>query len=152
MKLAYKRVKVNFDLVKGGQVKNPLENEINDTLPAGDVKGVYFISYRNTNAPIAPPPSGGEGNNPQFSKQSFATGFSPYSHTDIFLNDSQSRPLTEPTDIQDFYHKQGGYLKGYKELDFKSNNEQINIRWQTHAGQPICGEFIFVIEQSNCEC
>lgn len=150
MKKIFKRIKVNKDLLKidGRIVKDfneYLENETHDTIPSGSVKGVYFISYLPDTIPT---PSTGEGG---LVPTNFAFP-SILNHTNITLKDSRGHLLTEPTDIKDYQHKNGGYSKGFKELDFESNNERISISWETTGGIPILGEFVFIIESNSCEC
>lgn len=159
MKKIYKRIRINKKLLKlnaepqVGHRISPAEfltNEVNDTLPAGKVVGVYFNHYGG-NMPAFP-----INNNPDYGEGGYgrAEYRLPYmfSHTDITLKDSRGHQLTEPTDIQDYEHKGGGYLDGFKELDFESKNEKITIAWETIGAMPICGEFIFAIEVDNCAC
>lgn len=146
MKKIFKRIKVNKELLEfnGKAVKDfssYLESSVNDTLPEGKVKGVYFISYVSKKQIDTTQIGGGR--------------FTPstlLSHTNITLKDSRGHSLTEPTDIQDYEHKNGGYSKGFKELDFESSNERVTISWETMGGVPILGEFVFIIETDNCAC
>lgn len=159
MKKIYKRIRVNKKLLKLSaepQVQarlSPQEflmNEVTDTLPAGKVVGVYFNHYGG-NIPAFEDigePYIGEGSYPP-NQYRMPFGFS---HTDITLKDSRGHQLTEPTDIFDYEHKGGGYLDGFKVLDFESKNEKITIAWETIGAMPICGEFIFAIEVENCAC
>ncbi len=150
MKRIFKRIKVNKELLKldtnsflGKDFSEYLINETSDTIPSGKVTGVYFISY-TSESPISPYDIG----------DNYLT-FSPstvLSHTNITIKDSRGHLLTEPTDIQDYQHKSGGYGLGFKELDFESKNEVIFIAWETLMGTPILGEFVFVIETDNCAC
>lgn len=148
MKKIFKRIKVNKELLKLGKTKGTdfssyLVSEKSDTIPSGKVIGVYFISYASQGT-IAPP-----------ILNSGVQRFSPstlLSHTDITLKDSRGHLLTEPTDIQDYQHKGGGYCLGYKVLDFESKNERITIHWETVGSIPILGEFVFIIESNHCAC
>lgn len=152
MKKIYKRIKVNKELLKPNQKSREevLSNEVHDTLPAGKVVGVYFNSYVS-NVPQRPVLGGGgvEGG-----RRNVAYRMpNIFSHTDIILKDSRGHQLTEPTNIQDYEHKGGGYVDGFKELDFESKNEKITIAWETLGGSlPILGEFIFAIEVADCAC
>ncbi len=152
MKKIFKRIKVNKELLRldaspniGDDFSNYLINTQSDTIPTGKVKGVYFISYVSQN-PVSSPILGGGNTISRFSPSTLL------SHTNIILKDSRGHLLTEPTDIQDYQHKSGGYPLGFKELDFESKNERISISWETIVGTPILGEFIFVIETDNCAC
>ncbi len=146
MKRTYKRIKVNKGLLKekGTDLEKYLANETSDQLPAGEVVGLYFNSYIDENAIVTGTPQG----DPQAYN---ALPFS-VSNTDIHITDAQSQLLTEPTDIRDYQHKSGGYIQGFKKIQDTSKPTQITIRWETIGTTPICGEFVFVIEQSNCEC
>lgn len=155
MKKIFKRIKVNKDFLKLSMQPqvyrrfSPTElltNEVNDTLPAGKVIGVYFNSY------VSHTGVNYDYEEPMYEGEAMRLAPIPFSHTDISLKDSRGRPLTEPTDLRDYEHKGGGYPRGFKELDFESKNEKITIAWETIGGQPICGEFIFAIEQDDCSC
>ena len=152
MKKIFKRIKVNKGLLKlddspalGKDLSQYRVNEVSDTIPSGKVKGVYFISYVSEN----------KLSSPNMGSVPIVSRFSPstlLSHTNITLKDSRGHLLTEPTDIQDYEHKRGGYGLGFKELDFDSNNERVTISWETITGMPILGEFVFIIESDNCAC
>ncbi|SED21932.1 hypothetical protein SAMN04489761_4664 [Tenacibaculum sp. MAR_2009_124] len=144
MKTIYKRIKVNKGLLKytGSDYAKFLNNEVSDQLPKGEVKGVKFISYIDEGAVISPPDNGGGA----FNALPFGM-----SNTDIFITDTQSNLLTEPTDIRDYQNNGGGYSVNFKKIDEKAD-VQITIRWETNGTTPICGEFIFEIDQSNCAC
>ena len=150
MKRIFKRIQINKELLKLNPLVKDfseyLENETHDTIPSGKVKGAYFISYLPDSLPTTI--SSGEGGviNPNFSLATML------SHTNITLKDSRGHLLTEPTDIKDYEHKNGGYGLGFKELDFQSSNERITIAWETITGTPILGEFVFIIESDNCGC
>lgn len=147
MKRIYKRVKVNKEIYKTQGASPPLsqflQNEVNETIPTGKVVGVYFNSYID---------KGGE--SAQRVEVRAAVNNVPnfLSHTDITIKDSRGHLLTETTDIKDYEHKSGGYLQGFKNIDFNSQNERITIAWETIGKMPICGEFIFEIEVDNCDC
>ncbi|WP_299134570.1 hypothetical protein [uncultured Tenacibaculum sp.] len=152
MKRIYKKIKINKELLKKKVTDYTpyLENEVDDILPAGEVKGVYFISYKG-NVMSMPPKPPTEGPGVSLAPTS-PTALALYSNTDIFITDSRDQLLTHPTDIKDYEHMVGGYVENFKKIDVTSKNEPIKIRWETLGGSPICGEFIFVIEQLNCEC
>ncbi len=152
MKKTYKRIKINEDLLKEvhSSAVTPLdfdtflEGKTHETLPKGKVIGAYYNSYIQEQA--APTDTGGGFVNSRF-------GFSsPISHTNIVIKDSQGHLLTNPTDLQDYHHKNGGYALGFKELDFISAKERISIEWETLGITPVCGEFVFVILVDNCAC
>ena len=164
MKRIYHRVKVNEALLKPSDLviddsTNPfkgfMSGRLNEVLPSGTLKGVYFQPYfskeqkQNTGFPGE---GGGEGG---FSGGGTSSNTLPFvwGHTDIAIKDAKGRDVSElPTDIQDFYHKGGGYLDGFKKIDLESDSDtQISISWDTYGDKPICGEFIFYIEE-NCEC
>lgn len=150
MKKIFKRIKVNKELLKldiDSNYKgiNFKQNQVNDTLPKGKVIGVYFNSYVCQSLPQEQGDT--IGREIEYSRATFNF----ISHTDIVIKDNAGHLLTEPTDLRDFYHKNGGYNEGFKELDFNSQNERITISWETLGNQPICGEFIFEI-QAPKEC
>lgn len=152
MKKIYKRIKVNKELLKPSRKRRSefLANEVHETLPAGKVIGVYFNSYVSK-MPQRLDYVGEVYNADNVDAKYRMPNF--FSHTDITLKDSRGHLLTEPTDIQDYEHKGGGYIDGFKELDFESKNEKITIAWETLGGRfPILGEFIFAIEVDNCAC
>lgn len=149
MKKIYKRIQVNKELLKLNAESNELSlddflsNEVNETLPAGKVIGVYFISYKNASeSPI----------NEEYIGESMRSAPINFSYTEITIKDSRGHQLTEPTELRDYKHKDGGYISGFKLLNFESKNEKITISWETINAIPICGEFVFAIEVSNCNC
>ncbi|MGG8495957.1 hypothetical protein ACQY1Q_06050 [Tenacibaculum sp. TC6] len=146
MKRVYKRIIVNKGLLKetGTDFTSYLNNEVNGQLPKGEVKGVKFVSYIDEMALL--PPDSGSG---PVSYNALPFGIT---HTDVFITDTRSNLLTEPTDIRDYQNKGGGYLENFKQIDETSENDEITIRWETYGDMPICGEFIFEIHQSDCEC
>ncbi|WP_435263851.1 hypothetical protein [Tenacibaculum sp. nBUS_03] len=152
----YHRVKVNTALLDlenytPKDLSSPfadfLKNHTRTTLPAGNVVGVTFNDYSQTTPVIANlPPSGG---NQLFSPQIMPL----WSQTDIRMLDSQNREITTETDISDYRHKSGGHVDGFKNIDMKNDADAvIRIEWETIGKKPICGEFVFIIEQEDCEC
>lgn len=153
----YHRVKINTALLdlENFTPKNPtspfsefLKSNTKTTLPAGNVVGVTFNEYPQ-DTPVAPsqPPTGGT--------QHLAppTVMASWSQTDIRMLDSQNREITTETDISDYRHKSGGHVDGFKNIDMKNDADAvIRIEWETIGKKPICGEFVFMIEQDDCEC
>lgn len=168
--IVYHRIKINenlLELMRSLQnqsqgfrdpetvFNNMLNGSATDTLPAGKIIGIYFNNYikEKVNA-------GGRGNysNPP-KKPSYSMAMPPIdrlqlSHTNIRISDTKDHPVTAESDLQDYEHKAGWNDQGYKPVNFDiENNEQIKVSWETiGTAYPPCGEFMFVIEESNCAC
>ncbi len=150
MKIIYHRTKINEvlltpeDIVVSGSdpLKPYLKSHVIDSLPAGRCTGVYFNEYPFASGAPSGPPS---------TPSSVALPFM-WSNTDISITDTSGIEITRETDIRDYHHKSGGYIEGFKKIDFLSNDERIRIDWHTKGKMPVCGEFIFLIEQEDCEC
>lgn len=159
-KTIYHRVKVNKGLLdfdptirqirqqrRNNALKDFFTGREVDVLPKGKLKGAYFISYANENSSRQNrqlPPAGGGA----MAMPNIATFLA--TNTDIVIEDSKGVPITKPTDIRD-YDRKSWDCTGYKKIDFNlEHNEQIAIRYETVGdGFPICGEFIFVIEEEK---
>ncbi|CAM1374401.1 conserved protein of unknown function [Tenacibaculum litopenaei] len=159
MLTVYHRVKVNEKLLdaKSRQVdrnnpSSPFEKYLKGyektTIPAGVVVGVTYNDY---NVPLIPsrPTTPGEGGQ----SAPIPQGPAFYGQTDIRISDSQNREITEVTDISDFRHKSGGHLPGFKNIHMDNKSDStVKIEFETIGNKPICGEFVFRIEQTKCEC
>ncbi len=135
MENLYHRVQVNNDLLNGGNVDDAKKGMVSDIIPyKGKLKGIYFIPYSKDCG----------------CKEA---GKTEYHHTEIRIEDTRGRLLTGVTDIRD-YLKESWAGKGYKEVHFPfEQNERIVINYNTTAGNPIAGEFVFIIEgeENNCD-
>lgn len=156
----YHRVKINKDLLTPDKIQldrtnllNPLAKYLSGsaktTLPAGRCVGVTWNPYLHESAPkVQFPPQEGEG----MIRPSLALPFS-WSQTDIRMRDSKGREVTVETDLSDYRHKSGGHLDGFKNIHILNKADAaLKIEWETLGKTPICGEFVFMIEQENCEC
>ena len=149
---AYHRVKINPELLtpekmplNGSNLGDPLAayltGHTRSTLPAGRVVGVTYNPYPFVKA-----------EQDTISNNYVQLPFT-WSQTDVRLLDSKNREITTETDISDFRHKSGGHLDGFKAIHMLNDADAvIRIEWKTIGNTPICGEFVFVIEQENCEC
>lgn len=156
MKKIYHRVQINKSLLLvddspaiSQKLTNALTGSVSDTLPKGKLTGIYFLDYMKKNpTPNSPSVVGGGVSMAMPSSASFMC-----SHTNIRIEDTRGRLVTEPTDIQD-YERKSWNSKGYKEVDLDLEaNEQITINYETVGDSfPLCGEFIFVIEDNSCAC
>lgn len=154
-KIITHRTKINPELLQHGEagfVENLGNFKVGttpDTLPAGRLLGIYFLSYvkpldawsaidyKKADAPEEADPK----------DKAFVC-----SHTNIEIKDSFSNEITRPTDIQD-YDRKNWNDKGYKEVDFEiAANLKVLIEFEAMGdAYPPCGEFVFVIEQ-NITC
>lgn len=164
-KRIYHKFQINKELLKTGSkgfTEAPevyLRSEQSDTLPAGKLKGIYFISYvKELDVWSAIDYKNSKDTNPINNNAPTTNSNIPNSkaficsHTGIRIQDTLGRLITEPTDLKDYYRENWG-AKGYKEIDLNiEHNEQITISWETIGNDfPPCGEFIFVIDQiDNC--
>lgn len=138
IKKKYHSIKINKDLLnftddKPTDLKVYHTNSENDTLPKGKCTGIYFIPYNTL---------------------TLESEIDNICHIEIRIEDTNGHLLARPSDIRDFYHKQGGYQQGFKKIDFDfDTNEKIDIKWKTYGKplNPICGEFVFIIEE-DCTC
>ena len=147
----YKRVKINEDLLGNASLEVDFENSTNPlqpylrgkqsvTLPAGKLVGITYNPYQLELEEVQ--------EQQYYNKQAFL-----YSQTDIKIYDTNGRDITEETDISDYRHKGGGHLVGFKNVWMDLDcDKKITIEYNTIGRKPICGEFVFTIEQSNCEC
>ncbi|WP_299673267.1 hypothetical protein [uncultured Tenacibaculum sp.] len=152
----YHRVKVNSELLEPDNIsidpQNPtagitnfLRGHVITTLPAGKVVGVTYNPYQLQEI-VIPNPGGG------IVAPRLELPYT-WSQTDISILDSKKRKVTEPTDISDFRHKSGGHTDGFKNIHMDNTSDAvIRIEWETIGRVPICGEFVFLIEQDDCEC
>lgn len=159
MKKIYHRIQVNKDLLSIDNsptmrqtLSDVLVGSITDTLPKGKLTGVYFLNYIESNPSISKPPITVGGGGVQAMAMPNTVNFLT-SHTNIRIEDTRGRLITEPTDIRD-YDRKNWNAKGYKEISLDlETNEQITINYETIGDSfPICGEFIFVIEDNSCAC
>ncbi len=138
----YHRIQINSSLLDDIESITPdkltaaKQGVAYDNIPfEGKLIGVYFISY--VDCKCKGPKSG-------------------LNHTEIRIEDTRGRLLTGVTDIRD-YLAENWAKESYKELSFPfKQNERINIGYTTKAGEPIVGEFVFVIEtedytESTCD-
>ena len=149
-KLTYHKIQINPELLEHGNADyqgtfDKLKiGSVIDTLPAGQLKGLYFISYvKELDAWSA---IDYKGDNPEpvnVRDKAFIC-----SHTEIRIEDTRNHFITQPTDIKD-YERKNWNAKGYKETPFEfKSNEQITIKYVTQGdAYPPCGEFIFVIDE-----
>ena len=155
----YHRVKINSDLLKPDNiqldktnVQSPysayLKGHEKTTLPAGKLVGITYNEYPFQEIQVT---SEGGGLTPV---PSVSTAPSiNWSQTDIRILDSQSREITIETDLSDYRHKSGGHVEGFKNVYMKNDADTtVKIEWETFGVKPICGEFVFMIEQDDCEC
>ncbi|CAA0214723.1 hypothetical protein [Tenacibaculum maritimum] len=156
----YHRIKINKELLNPdgikttspAQMKNPfgqfLKGYEKDTIPAGKVVGVTWNPYPFEAPQIGKPPVGeGIPRNVHMQVPTF------WSQTDIRMLDSKGREITVETDISDYRHKSGGHIDGFKNIHMDNKADaEVRIEWETIGTKPICGEFVFIIEQENCEC
>lgn len=152
-KIIFSRVDINKDLLgfdfsafdKDKSIKENFAgyflDEVSANLPKGKVIGVKFNSYVDEN-------SFNDYYKDYDSKDAFIIG-----RTEIMLKDSRSLLLVDPSDIKDFKIQGGGYLKDFKKVSIELEvNEPIKIEFNTTGNiMPICGEFIFAIED-KCGC
>ncbi len=168
----YHRVKVNTELLNLNTAEidetdynNPLVKYLKGnertTVPAGLIVGVTFNPYEFNKAYF-------EDTSPSGSVSNSEGGLSPvviasssvndepiswFGQTDITMRDSQGREVTTATDISDYRHKSGGHIDGFKNIHMKNKEDAtVKIAWETLGNEPICGEFVFIIQQENCEC
>ncbi|WP_299839882.1 hypothetical protein [uncultured Tenacibaculum sp.] len=151
----YHKVRINESLLKPGDISIDMQNVGNileqflkghvvSTLPAGKVVGVTYNPYLFEKNPANSVGLIGG----QRSQLPFL-----WSQTDISMVDSQKRNITEPTDISDYRHKGGGHLDGFKNIHMDNEKDAVvRIDWETIGTVPICGEFVFRIQQEDCEC
>ncbi|MCD8405789.1 hypothetical protein [Tenacibaculum dicentrarchi] len=158
-KQIYHRLKINKELLKldkatlKNTIGNYLRDEQSDTLPKGKLISIHFNSYVNT-LDTWTAIDYQDGTDPQTTPL-LATGTNVpdlnafiCSHTDIRIEDTHGRLLTEPTDLKDYNRSNWGEL-GARVTPFKlTHNEQITVKWDTLGNAfPPCGEFIFTIQQ-----
>ncbi|WP_407324280.1 hypothetical protein R5O24_07735 [Tenacibaculum maritimum] len=153
----YHRVKINKDLLRPEKIQFDksnakstfsayLKGHETTTLPAGKLVGIVYNAYPFSEFPIG----GMEGRSILPANQAFPFY---WSQTDIRILDSKSREITEETDISDYRHKLGGHVVGFKNVHMLNDADTaIRIEWETLGTKPICGEFVFMIEQEDCEC
>lgn len=168
VKKIYHRVKINHELLKFDyeepqassnsqpiNLQDFLVGQATDTLPKGKCIGLYFLSYVEKQEPQVQSIGGFGGESLPLGNRMAMPEASLFlaSHTNIRIEDTRGRLIAEPTDIQD-YDRKNWNAKGYKELDVEfDENEQITINYETKGDAfPICGEFVFVIEQSLPTC
>ncbi|MFD0992369.1 hypothetical protein [Tenacibaculum geojense] len=159
----YHRVKINPELLNPDLIEIDEDNFLNPfakylsgsektTIPAGKVVGVtwnpYVIVEPQTSGSPFPSESESIGRLP-----AMALPNSRWSQTDISMYDSKSQEITATTDISDYRHKSGGHIDGFKNIHMSNTADTLlKIVWKTLGNTPICGEFVFIIEQENCEC
>jgi len=168
----YHRVKVNTELLNLNTAEidtedynNPLLKYLKGyektTIPAGLIVGVTFNPYEFNKAYFEDTSSSGSGSNSEggLSPVVIASSvvnnepMSWFGQTDIRMLDSQGREITTETDISDYRHKSGGHIDGFKNIHMKNKEDSsVKITWETLGNEPICGEFVFIIQQENCEC
>ncbi len=131
MQREYYRVQVNKALLMGGNSEKAKKGTVTDAFPyKGKLVGVCFIPY---NKDCGCKEKGGQ----------------EFQHTEIRIEDTRGRLLTGVTDIKD-YLSESWAKESYKELNFPiEQNERIMINYNTVAGNPIVGEFVFVIDAEN---
>ncbi|MFL0063730.1 hypothetical protein [Tenacibaculum maritimum] len=172
----YHRVKINAELLELDKLntpivsgRNPLESFLRKstktTLPEGKCIGVTWNPYpvkevlqktiqegRREGFPPPPPPPPPAPDRPSSGNPNGDSTIK-WSQTDIIITDSKTRKITTETDVSDFRHKGGGHLIGFKNIKMENDADStIKIEWQTLGEIPICGEFVFLIEEENCEC
>lgn len=157
-KTIYRRFKINKELLNKDKatlqnnIANYLRGEQSDTLPKGKLIGIHFNSYVKTLD--------------TWSAIDYQDEYYPTtgtnvpdlnaficSHTDIRIEDTHGRLISEPTDLRDYNRANWGN-SGKRITPFSFlHNEQITVKWDTLGNAfPPCGEFIFTIEQEiSCE-
>ncbi|WP_233898135.1 hypothetical protein [Tenacibaculum piscium] len=164
IKTIYHRFKINKELLNKDKatlqntIANYLRGEQNDTLPKGKLIGIHFNSYVKT-LDTWTAIDYQDGTDPQATPL-LATGTNVpdlnafiCSHTDIRIEDTHGRLMSEPTDLKDYNRANWGNA-GKRITPFNLvHNEQITIKWDVLGNDfPPCGEFIFTIEQEiSCE-
>lgn len=151
-KIIAHRTQVNPELLQHGEASFTesldtfKKGTVTDVLPKGKLLGMYYLSYvKELDAWSAI----------DYKKATDPDGTAPKdkafvcSHTNVRIEDTRSHLITIPTDIQDFSRKNWN-AKGYKEIDFDFNeNEQIVINYDAVGdAYPLCGEFVFIIEET----
>lgn len=155
--IKYHRVKINVDLLKKEVIfSNYLKGIAKSTLPMGKVVGVRYNAYKYNDNYLFDLPVPGlsvvEGDISPIGTTVNDTSFA-FSQTDISILDSQNIPLTERVSLEDYKHLGGGYLEGFKKIKIESSKDHtVIIQFDTLGTLPICGEFIFAIEQEDCGC
>ncbi len=129
MAIEYHRIPVNTALLEGGDVEQAKQGVASDNIPfEGTLEGIRFIPYSDCKCKDGSP---------------------EYQHTEIRIEDTTGRPLTGVTDIRD-YLSENWAKKGYKQIGLPvKRNERINIIYSTKAGNPIVGEFVFIVQSEN---
>ncbi len=154
MGLLYNRIQINPELLE----KNNSEITMADykqgravgTLPKGKLKGIYYLSYIQALGAWEkidyqePVPSSSA--SPE--QKSFIVG-----HTDITIKDTRGRLVTDVADLRS-YERRYMVEKDAKCISFDlDHNESIRIDWDAQGHDfPPCGEFVFIIEETECVC
>ncbi len=164
MLIVYHKLKINSDLLKPDRIKldqsgqspftSYLKGYEKTTLPAGKLVGITYNPYHFEEPITASPyPIGASEGRSALSVSQVSPILGLWSQTDIRMTDSQSREITAITDLSDYRHKSGGHVVGFKNVYMENDADTvIKVEWETLGTKPMCGEFVFLIEQENCEC